>query len=466
MLDYALLLNLTTMATTLSGVVLLLILSKPRVRWFIVGGILLAWVLLHLVASYAGMGQWKQFMSLRIQIVTLVGLYFLFTERTRSARWAALGGGLAAQVTLFLLSAFQGVAGDMISSWVTYVLLSSIFALASLGLNVQWGYTGLFNIGVAGFFGVGAYVSAIVVQDPQNLAVGSGLEGFFGHYFNQPFLIGLLAAMAASAVLAVIVGFATLRLRIDYLAIATIGIAETLRIFSTNERTITEGTRGIPNIPQPLFDCLVRQNPANPLCQLPLLGVEIPQFLNPAQYSWFYALIVIAVLIVGFLALERISRSPWGRVLRAVREDEDAASSLGKNVFRFKMQSLIIGAVIMAAAGSLTTHFFRFVDPQIFDAVERTFLVWVMLIVGGTGNNRGAILGAFIMWFVWNTPQNLNDVLPATLDTPLGKLNVAAQLFGPIRIIAIVIVLELILLYRPRGILGEERLTSTMIETK
>lgn len=463
MSDYALLLNLTTMAVTLVGIVLLWIVREPRVRWFIVGGVLLTWVLLHLVASSTGIGQWKQFMSLRIQIVTLVGLYFLFTERTQVARWAALAGTLAAQVTLFILSAFQGIAADMISSWVTYVLLSSIFALASLGLNVQWGYTGLFNIGVAGFFGVGAYVSAIVVQDPQNLAVGSGLEGFFGHYFNQPFLIGLLAAMAASAVLAVIVGFATLRLRVDYLAIATIGIAETLRIFSTNERTITEGTRGIPNIPQPLFDCLVRQNPAKPLCQLPLLGAEMPQFLNPAQYSWFYALIVIAVLILGFLALERISRSPWGRVLRAVREDEDAASSLGKNVFRFKMQSLIIGAVIMAAAGSLTTHFFRFVDPQIFDAVERTFLVWVMLIVGGTGNNRGAILGAFIMWFVWTAPQNLNDVLPATLDTPLGKLNVAAQLFGPIRIIAIVVVLELILLFRPRGILGEEKITSTLV---
>ncbi|OGF53213.1 MAG: hypothetical protein A2Z21_03380 [Candidatus Fraserbacteria bacterium RBG_16_55_9] len=352
----------------------------------------------------------------------------------------------------------------MISSWVTYVLLSSVFALASLGLNVQWGDTGLFNIGVAGFFGVGAYVSAIVVQDPQNLAVGSGLEGFFGHYFNQPFLIGLLTAMAASAVLAVIVGFATLRLRTDYLAIATIGIAETLRIFSTNERTITEGTRGIPNIPQPLFDCLVQQNPAKSLCQVPFLGIEFPQFLNPAQYSWFYALIVIAVLVLGFLALERISRSPWGRVLRAVREDEDAASSLGKNVFRFKMQSLIIGAVIMAAAGSLTTHFFRFVDPQIFDAVERTFLVWVMLIVGGTGNNRGAIFGAFIMWFVWNAPQNLNDVLPATLDTPLGKLNVAAQLFGPIRLILVVIALELILLFRPRGLLGEEKVTSTLVD--
>ena len=351
----------------------------------------------------------------------------------------------------------------MISYVINFIILSGFYALLTLGLNVQWGYTGLFNIGVAGFFGVGAFVSTLVVQDPQNLAVNPGLAGFFGHYFNLPFPVGLLAAMAFSAALAVVVGFATLRLRTDYLAIATIGIAEIIRIFVTNERTITEGTRGIPNIPQPLYDCLVQQIVPKPPCQVPLLGLQIPQFLGPAQYNWFYILIVIGLLALGYLALERISRSPWGRALRAVREDEDAASSLGKNVFRFKMQSLIVGAIIMGAAGSLWAHYVTFVDPQVFDPVQGTFLVWVMLIVGGTGNNRGAILGAFIMWAIWSATNFLNDVLPPTLDTFLGKLNVAAQLFGPIRVIAIVIVLEFILLFRPRGVLGEEKITSTMI---
>jgi branched-chain amino acid transport system permease protein len=460
----AIFLNVAALLITLLAFVLLLLVRRPLPRWGIVAGTLVSWVILYLASEMLGIAQWRQIMSLRIQIVTLAGIYFLFTERAQTARWAALGGALAAAATLFLLSDFQGIASAMMSNWVTFVLLSGIFALATLGLNLQWGYTGLFNIGVAGFFGLGAYVSAIVVQDPQNLAVGTGLEGFFGHYFNQPFLVGFLAAMGAAAVLAVVVGFATLRLRIDYLAIATIGIAEILRIFATNERTITEATRGIPNIPQPLFDCLVQRLAAKPPCQVPFFGWEIPQLLTPAQYSWFYVILVIGILTLGFLALERISRSPWGRALRAIREDEDAASSLGKNVFRFKMQSLIVGAVIMAAAGSLTVHFFRFVDPTIFDAVERTFLVWVMLIVGGTGNNRGALLGAFLMWLIWTAPQNLNDVLPPTLDTPWGKLNVAAQLFGPIRIIAIVVVLELILLYRPRGILGEEKITSTLVE--
>lgn len=402
-----------------------------------------------------------QILALSMLIGTLTGLALLLTRRTATARWVVFGGTIIVWISLLFLSNSVGVEPSrMVSYLVNFVIIAGLYALLTLGLNVQWGYTGLFNIGVAGFFGVGAYVSTILVQNPKNLEVVPGLAGFFATYYNLPFSVGLLGAMAVSGFLALIVGFATLRLRTDYLAIATIGISEILRIMVTNERTLTEGTRGIPNIPQPLYDCLVHQTVPKLPCNL--LGFEIPQFVNPAHYNWFYIVIVIGLLALSFLALERISRSPWGRVLRAVREDEDAASSLGKNVFSFKLQALIVGAVIMGAAGSLWAHFVRFVDPQIFDPVQGTFLVWVMLIVGGTGNNRGAILGAFIMWGVWSATNFLNDVLPPILETPVGKINVAAQLFGPIRIIAIAVVLELILLFRPRGLLGEEKLTSTL----
>ena len=406
-----------------------------------------------------------QILALSILITTLAGLFLLLTRRTFSARWDVVAGALLVFGVLLVVGQQVDIAPNrLISYLVNFLILATLFALLSLGLNVQWGYAGLFNIGVAGFFGVGAYVSSILVQDPQNLAVNPGLAGFFGHYFNLPFPIGFIGAMVVSALLAVVVGFATLRLRIDYLAIATIGIAEILRIFVTNERAITEGTRGIPNIPQPLYDCLVQQITPKPLCKIPLLDLGIPQLLNSAQYNWFYVLILLSLLACGYVALELVSRSPWGRVLRAVREDEDAANSLGKNVFRFKMQSLIVGAAIMGAAGSLWAHFVKFVDPQIFDPVQGTFLVWVMLIVGGTGNNRGAILGAYIMWAIWTGTNFLNDLLPPILETPLGKLNVAVQLFGPIRVMAIAIVLELILLFRPRGLLGEEKVTSTLMD--
>ncbi len=412
-----------------------------------------------------------QILNLLMMISSIAGLALLLTRRSPRSRWAAFGGTLGVWAVLLIIASFTGVPPDDMFSFLSrFLITAGTYAVLTLGLNIQWGYTGLFNIGVAGFFGVGAYVSAILVQDPAKMAVGAGLEGFFAHYFNQPFLVGLLGAMVASGITAVIVGFATLRLRADYLAIATIGIAEILRLIATNERGLTEGNRGIPNIPQPLHDCLVKDLTATVQtpCEFSLWGLKVqmpfPPFLDPAYYNWFYLLVVLGVIALVFLALERIARSPWGRVLRAVREDEDAALSLGKNTFRFKMQALVVGAMIMGAAGSLWTHSIRFVDPQIFDAISRTFLVWVMLIVGGTGNNRGAILGAFLMWGVWSMADFLNYILPQRLETPLGKIDVAAQLLGPLRVMAIVVVLELILLFRPRGLLGEERVTSTMIE--
>lgn len=406
-----------------------------------------------------------QIMALSMMVSALAGLAVLLTRRRALTRWITVAAMLIAWGILLTIAGAVGVeSARMVSYLVNFIILASLYALLTLGLNVQWGYTGLFNIGVAGFFGVGAYVSTILVQNPKNLEVAPGLAGFFATYYNLPFPVGLLGAMIVSGVLAGLVGFATLRLRTDYLAIATIGISEILRIIVTNERTLTEGTRGIPNIPQPLYDCLVRQVVPKPPCTL--LGVQIPQFIEPAYYNWFYILIVLGVLLIGLMAVERVARSPWGRVLRAVREDEDATNALGKNVFAFKLQSLIVGAVIMGAAGSLWAHFVKFVDPQIFDPVTGTFLVWVMLIVGGTGNNRGAILGAFIMWGIWSATNFLNDILPPILDTPFGKINVAAQLFGPIRIISIAIMLELILLIRPRGLLGEEKTTSAFAVEK
>jgi len=406
-----------------------------------------------------------EIISLLLMLSALVGLSLLLTRKTRAKRAIIFWGTLGVWVVLLLIGEWGGVPSDRMYSFLTSFLIGAgIYSVLTLGLNVQWGYTGLFNIGVAGFFGVGAYVSTILVQDPAKMSLGSGLGGFQAHYFNLPFLVGLLGAMGVAGLTAVVVGFATLRLRTDYLAIATIGISEILRLIVSNEPQLTEGTRGIPNIPQPFHQCIVHDIRLKAPCEL--FGWQFPQFLDPAYYNWFYLLVVLAVIFVAFLSLERISRSPWGRALRAIREDEDAAQSLGKNNFRFKMQSLIVGAVIMGAAGSLWAHFVKFVSPEIFDPVSRTFLIWVMLIVGGTGNNRGAILGAFVMWGVWVSTSFLNNVLPATLNTPLGNIDVAAQLFGPLRVMAIVVILELILLYRPRGLLGEEKTTSTMHESK
>jgi branched-chain amino acid transport system permease protein len=245
--------------------------------------------------------------------------------------------------------------------------------------------------------------------------------------------------------LALLVGLITLRLRSDFLAIATIGIAQILGLIVLNEQGLTEGSQGVVGIPQPLYDMLV------------------PQMLSPETYNWFYALLVIGAILIAFLAIERIVRSPWGRALKAIREDEDAANALGKNVFSFKLQSLVVGAMLMGAAGALIAHFLRFMAPEAFEPASNTFLIWVMLIVGGMANNRGAILGAYVIWTLWTSTLMLNDLLPPILMTPLGKIAVQAQLGGPLRVILIALVLEWVLLYRPRGLLGEEKQTSTLV---
>jgi len=385
--------------------------------------------------------------TLLLKGLAVLALYFAFLRQgSRSAKIAAfivflaLVGGLLG----WGLAIGTGV-NALLNSLVFFIIQAGLFALLTLALNVHWGYTGLFNIGVAGFFAIGGYVSAILVHPP---TVSTGFSAFLAPYQGLPFGVGLVAAMIAAGLIALLVGLVTLRLRADFLAIATIGISEILRLFVLNEQWLTEGPQGVSNIPQPLHNLLV------------------PRFLAPDNYNWFYLMLVVIVILVAFGAIERIARSPWGRALRAIREDEDAADSLGKNVFAFKLQSLVVGAMVMGATGALTAHFLKFIGPQSFDPVVNTFLIWVMLVVGGTANNRGAILGAYLMWAIWTSTLTLNDLLPPTLLTPLGKINVQAQLGGPLRVMLVALVLELILLYRPRGLLGEEKYTSILVGKK
>lgn len=292
-----------------------------------------------------------------------------------------------------------------------FAIMAGIYALLCLGLNVQWGNTGLFNIGVSGFFAIGAYTSAILTR-------GSAPEHLGG--FSMPFLLGVAGAGAVSGVIAYLIGFSTLRLKEDYLAIATIGIAESIRLVFNNEDWLSNGTRGIRAIPQPLHNVIV------------------------FDYNYFYLIVVSLAVLLVYLAMERALKSPWGRVLRAIREDEVVAAASGKDVFGFKMQSLVLGSIVMGIAGALYAHQIKFISPEAFEPWQATFIVWVMLIVGGSGNNRGAILGAFLIWGVWTGTEFITDLLPAALQARAGAL----------RVIIIGVLLELILLWRPRGILG------------
>lgn len=294
---------------------------------------------------------------------------------------------------------------------VFFLTLAGIYAVLTLGLNVQYGLTGQINIGIAGFFAVGAYTSAILTTDATDAHVGG---------FDLPFLLGVAGAMAASALVAVAIGWVTMRLRSDYLAIATIGIAEIIRLTLKNEDWLTNGVRGVPAIPRPFSETLGSD---------PLVSLAV----------------VFAFMALAWWMVERARVSPWGRVLRAIRENEDGVRAAGKDVARYRLQGFVLGSAIMGMAGALYAHFIGFISPEAFLPLYGTFLVWVMLIAGGAGNNVGALLGAFAIWLLWSGTQFLTDELGAEYATQAGAL----------RVLLIGVLLQVILILRPQGLLPE-----------
>ena len=304
-----------------------------------------------------------------------------------------------------------------------FITVALIYGIATLGLNLQWGSAGLFNVGVAGFAAVGAYVSAWVTAAP--------VETHWGG-FALPIPMGWLAAMAASALAALIVGGATLRLRADYLAITTFGAAVSLELVALNADRITGGPFGIAFIPRP-FAVLADR---------------------PLAFAFANMALVVAVAGAVFLGLERLTRSPWGRVLRALREDEAAAASLGKSPAKFRLLAFTIGAALIGLSGAMQAQFFGFIAPDNYLPVL-TFQIWVMLVLGGSGNNRGALLGAVVVWAVWTASGSLFNLLLA----PEWQARGAA-----LRVVAIGVVLASVLLWRPRGLLGERATVSRHVE--
>lgn len=299
----------------------------------------------------------------------------------------------------------------MLSYLVFFLTVSAILAIATLGLNLQWGVSGQFNAGVVGFVAVGAYTLAILTM-PANpaLLVQAAL----------PFAVGLAASLVVTAGVALLVGLATLKLRSDYLAIATFGIATSIQVLSNNLEPLTGGSRGLVGIPRP-FEAF---------------GQDF--------FSIAYLALVLALLTVAYAGLQVLLRSPWGRVLRAIREDEMVCAALGKNVVRFRLAAFVLGAMLMGLSGALYAGFVGAVSPAEFLPIM-TFQIWAMLIVGGSGSNRGAIAGSLVIWGLWTfSGAVIVSALPARLQAHGGA--VQAILVG--------LVLVLTLLLRPRGIMG------------
>ena len=302
---------------------------------------------------------------------------------------------------------------------VFFTVIASTYALVCVGLNVHWGYTGLFNVGVAGFVAIGAYTSAI-------LTAGTSADRVAG--LTWPIAVGWIAAAVSAGVVALGVGLITLRLRHDYLAIATFGIAVTIQLLATNLVKLTGGPFGVHGIPRPFAGTVA----------------------SPLARNVVYLVLVVALVAAIYAAVERLVRSPWGRVLRGLREDEAAAAALGKSPAAFRLQAFVIGAMVMGLAGAVYAHFVGFVAPEDFLPIL-TFQAWTMLVVGGVGNNRGAMAGAVLVWALWSASgATLSALLPQAMQARGAALQTV--LIGVVLVVA--------LLVRPRGILGEEAVVS------
>lgn len=303
-----------------------------------------------------------------------------------------------------------------------------IFALAAIGLNMHFGYTGLLNFGQAGFLAVGAYSVAVSVET-----------------YGIPLFISFLIGILNSVIFALILGIPTLRLRADYLAIVTIAAAEIIRKVtrSATFNDVLGGSDGISGkFGKDFFDF-------NPFKS----GLETSIIRFSANDLWVVIVGWTIVAIITFLMWVMVN-SPWGRVLKAIREDEDAVRSLGKNVYLYKMQSLIIGGVIGSIAGFVYALSRQSVQPDNY-STALTFFTYTVLILGGAARVFSPIIGAMIFWFlIVFIEQMLRQAVTAGY---IPEWLIGVNQVGQIRFMLMGLGLMLLMIFRPQGIFGDKK---------
>lgn len=278
-----------------------------------------------------------------------------------------------------------------------------IHVLLALGLTLQYGLTGLINFGHVGFFAIGAYASALLA-----------LNGY-------PIAIGFAAAALLAALAAWPIGLIALKLRDDYFAIVTLGFSETVRVVISSEKWLTGGVQGLPGIPR-LYEGLS----VGLAAQLAVLAT------------------ILAVTLAAVWIIRRIARSPFGRVIEAIRDNEEAVKALGKDPARFKIQVLVVGAALAGLAGAFYGHYITFITPDQFIPLI-TFYVWMAIIMGGVGRVSGAVVGTVILMLFLEGSRFLRDILPG----------VAVVEMASIRIGIVGLALILFTIYRPQGLMGD-----------
>ena len=370
----------------------------------------------------------------------------------------------------------------------TLTFFIGVFAMLSLALNLHWGYTGLFNIGIVGFMAVGIYVMALVSK-PLYEAGGASQVGGLG----LPIVVGMIAGMAAAALLGLVVALPALRLRADYLAIVTIAMSEIVRFSFLSgefqqfqlfgERVGFGGGSGlILNYTDPLeaFLSVVGLWDA----YLGLVEGFTPLFTNPKPVidGLVYGLVLLGFVAAYYWLLKRTGESPFGRVLKAIREDEDVANSLGKNTNRFKIKAFMLGCSLMGLAGILWFMRSGAVTPNTFRP-RITFFIWIALIIGGAGSNTGSVLGgAVFAALLYQGPRTLKNLIDAALPSSnapsgfgpaiaplLSKLDPAPFLLytldsiRQLQLVFMGLVLIWLMHNRPEGMLGHRKETAAGI---
>ena len=425
---------------------------------------------------------------------------------------------------LFILVVFLILITGFVQSWNTALLILNmglISAIMSLGVNLQWGFAGLFNVGIMGFVALGGLATVLVSAPPvyESWSVGGiriiaaivfgilviitiglwikkivnsrqkfwgalilAIAGFFiyraifdtgvvaveavnpastGYLggLGLPILVawpigGLLAAGAAW-----VIGKTALGLRSDYLAIATLGIAEIIIAIIKNEDWLARGVKNVIGLPRPApYEIDLQQNDkfvntANSI------GID-PVTASTLYVKLIYAGLFSIVLIVIFILAQRALHSPWGRMMRAIRDNEVAAEAMGKNVTGRHLQIFILGSAICGIAGAMMTTLDSQLTPGTYQPLRYTFLIWVMVIVGGSGNNLGAVLGGFIIWFLWVQVEPIGQFLMVILTSGLAedsalKLHLMDSV-AHMRLLTMGILLLLVLRFSPRGLIPEK----------
>lgn len=415
------------------------------------------------------------------------------------------------------------VLTGLMQTWalaLTIFNMAIVSAVMALGVNIQWGYAGLFNVGIMGFVALGGLAAVLVGMPPVDPAWRAGgarlvaglalfgltialavwlarrLKGRRGRAWvvsacaiagvlvaravilpaisaveavdpastgylgglGGPIILSWPVGGALAALAAWLIGKLALGLRSDYLAIATLGISEIVIAVLKNEDWLARGVKNVIGLPRPVpYEVDLQKTDA-------FIGLAHALGASPVDASIMtvkvlYALLFLAILI-GLMALsERALRSPWGRMMRAIRDNETAAAAMGKNVTGRHLQVFVLGSAVCGIAGAMMTTLDGQLTPGTYQPLRFTFLIWVMVIVGGSGNNLGAVLGGFLIWFCWVQVEPIGLWLMGlmTAGLPEGSALRAHLLEGAahMRLLTMGLIMLLVLRFRPRGLIPE-----------